>query len=268
MNDSTLAPQDYHLPEGLWLAWYSRSFYRAVARWRVKSFAYLFILVAAALVPDAVRMRAGLQRAFESLRASVAGQIPTIKIAGGHVETPEARPYLIPLGNGNRMAVDTTGKISSLAEGDLVALLTRDRLYVRASSTQTRTYDLSKVQPLIIDQSRIDQWIRWAEHWLPILLTPILLAGVYLGRLLEAALLTLLGTVVSQWLPAPVRGMTLLSLAIAALTPALVVEAAFDAGGMRFTGQTWLSMSLTLGYFFFALHSAADPSRPESQSFE
>lgn len=203
--------------------------------------------------------------ALKKIQTDIFSQIPTIRFENGQVVTPENRPYLLNFDKAKTPAVvilDTSGRITSLEGTGAQMLVTRTKIFIRQRTGETRIYDLSQsklTKPVVLSQENIAKLIRPFKYWAMGIFYGMLFALSYLKRLIEAFFIALVGLVLVAWMKAELDLGALLSLAIASMTPAMVLETVLGLTGKSFH-WIWIFWVLVIaGYFIFALNAASDP---------
>lgn len=143
--------------------------------------------------------------------------------------------------------IDTSGGITSLEGSEARVLLTRSLLYVRRSDTETRVFDLSHVRSFSMDRDRAVSWLGGLVIWLAALLAPVVLLGLYVFRLIQQLIGSLIGLLVARLSPGTLDFSARMRLVAVALTPALVTELALDLANKRppAWGLLWTVIAIT-----------------------
>ncbi len=253
---------NYSLPQAIWLSFYSAPMYRSISQsWRARSAVYLFLVLVLCWTPGFVMMHKTITLAFDSFRARILTQIPSLTIEKGQLRTPEDKPYILDwseAGTHLRVVIDTTGRYKTLEEAEAVVLITAKQAFVRRSLREVRTYEFSSVKDAVYDRAMVEKWVDRIEHWTPRLLYPALFLLSFLKRFIQALLVALIGILICHALEAKLNFAALFTLAIVSMTPSMVLGAALSAAGAQFPLQ-WLLLGLIgFGTFLFAINSATE----------
>ena len=200
---------------------------------------------------------------MQHLQADVLPKIPVLRFENGEFSTPEAKPYVLSFGSAKvpfDILIDTTGRTKSLEGRSEFMLMTKNQLFIRQRSGETRMYDLSKsrAKPFVLSPDRIEKALRPLKYWaLGALYLSIFIAS-FLKRLIQAFFIALLGLVLASLMKLELDLGALLSLAIVSMTPAMVLETLLGLAGKPVYVIWLLGTALILGYFLFALNAASD----------
>lgn len=253
----------------IWQSAYSASLYREVQHWRGKAFGYLAVLLALCWLPSLIQGQRAFKQMLSLVEKEVIQQIPVITYKNGSISTPENRPYVIRFGKDSKRLeciVDTSGKYQNLDNQTAQLLLTRDKLYIRKQSGEVRMYDLSKGKPqtFVVDQAFWQKILTALRRWTIPLLAPFIYALSYLKRLIQAFMIALIGLALVSALEVALDLGALLSLAIVAMTPAMLLQTVWSLTGLqhRYTWTLWTV--LILGNFLYAVNAAARPNTSDS----
>jgi hypothetical protein len=244
----------------LFMSFYSRSLYQDVGKnWKKISYLYLVLLLAVCQIPIMFMFHAELSEYFHREVPKIIKQVPVITISKGEVSVNVQMPYTIKDTEGNAplIIIDTTGQVTSLENSEAIALLTKTRLIIRRSSKETRSMDLSGIDSLVIDQSRIYDWIELFLDNFPFLLYPFALLFSFLFRMLQAIIFAAIGMYFAKSLKIPLSYRALLSLAIVSMTPSIILNTLYDYAGTNVSLWWFLNFMIALGYLFFAIKANA-----------
>jgi hypothetical protein len=251
----------FHLPM---LSFYSRAAYADVAHnWTGTGFGYLFLLLAFCWIPPMYKAQLGLSAFVRNDAPRFVDQLPEIRVTNGVVTCDAAQPVTIvdPDTREPVAIVDTTGSVSSLDGQKARMLVTRDRVIVRKSDVETRTFDMAQVQRFTVNAAKAREWLGLLERLLIPILYPFALAGSLLFRVLQALVGGLIAGLFAGSMQLTLRYGALLRLAIASATPGIVVGTLLSALGLHIPGWPFLAFALTMGYLFFGVRSAGAETR-------
>lgn len=249
----------FHIPV---LSFFSKELYREVGlHWKGVNFLYLFLLLAVCLMPTTIKIYFGFTNFVNNEAPAFIEQVPEITIDNGKVSINEPQPYYIKdPEKGDALAIiDTTGQITSLEDTDALCLLTGDKLITRKSKFENRTYDLSKVKKFVVNSERITGWLNIARKFLVVFVYPLALFGSYLFRIVQALIYAAIGLLFASWCKVTLSYPALLRLAVAAMTPCLLVKTIFGIAGIHLPCLTSLIfLIITLAYLYFAVKAIAE----------
>lgn len=244
-------------------SFYSRPFYREVAaRWRGASFLYLLLVLALCWIPFLWGVYGNWARFAGTEAEPLLAQIPPVTISGGVVTADVPQPHSITDGGTGTVfaIIDTTGQVQSLDDVDAKMLLTRTQLIVRKGERETRIYDLSSIENFSLDRDRVRGWLNVSAAWGPpfVYVLMILFSCVY--RVLQALVFALIGL---AFRPAP--GLApgypgVLSLALVAVTPAVIVKTVLDLVGATFPFRELVIALIAIAYLYLGVKASAVPS--------
>jgi hypothetical protein len=244
----------------LLLSFYSRDLYREVARtWKGAGLLYQLLVVALATVVVAIRLHIAIAQFQARYAQGVVEQIPAITIAHGVVSVNVPTPYTIrdPKDGKTLAIIDTTGQVTSLTGTEARVLLTRDKLVMKKGATETRVYDLSRVENFRMDRARATRWLSLFAGWFALACAPFMLAWFYLVRLILMLIFAAIALLAARVMRTDIGFAAAMRLTAVALTPAALLEVVLNATGTKphFMGAAWTLISAA--YLVFALRSVA-----------
>lgn len=241
------------------LSFYSQPLYQDVARnWRGTGFAYLLMLLALCWVPEMAKMQSGFSNFVRGEGAQIVRQIPAITITDGEVSTDVDTPYFIKDPEKGKVLaiIDLTGKYSSLEDNPADMLLTKHQVFTR-NNYEVRTYDLKNVKSFKLDANRVQGWLEIARTWLVPVLYPCVLLFSFVYRIVQALIYGLCGLIIAKIVKAELKYLTLLRLAVIAVTPAIILETIRSVAGFSIPFWSLLCFAIAMGYLYFAVSAAA-----------
>jgi hypothetical protein len=248
-------------------SFFSRDLYCEVARdWRGRSWLYLLVLLAICCIPTGIWMHVGLSNFAEEDAPKIIGQMPTVTITDGKVSIDADEPYHIKDPDTGKVLaiIDTTGQVTSLDGTDAVALLTGDRLFVKKDGNKTEIHDLSGVEAFSFDQDWLNLWLGRIAAWGATIAFPFLLLGSYVYRGVQALLYAAIGLFLNHVADAKLRFPAILSVAMVAVTPAVVLKTLIGTVGVDLP-QAWLVyFAVAMGYLYFGIQAGGAPADPDT----
>jgi len=250
--------------QAIYMSFFSKSLYKDVsANWRGISFLYLFLLLALTWIPLMFKLQSGLNSFIIDEAPKLIKQVPKITISKGEVKTEVEMPYFINDTNGKPlMVIDTTGRINSLeeTETEASALVTKNKFIIKKSAVETRTFDLSQIEELTIDQSAIYNIADAVRQWALIILYPLIALFSFIYRIIVALFYALIGLLFARTLKADLKYTGLISLSIIAMTPAIIISAAYNYLELRIPYWFLINFIISMSYLYFAVKANSEKS--------
>lgn len=252
-------------------ALYSKALYqRAYRQWRGKGFGYLFLLQAASLALFCLHFHIKTNQALLNELPKFSSQVPRITIEHGKASIDAEQPYLltetdtpakIPFA-----VLDTTGKVKTLAEAQATygssvkLLLTETELVMQNNPREQRIFQLKEVrEKFVIDRNKITEW---SKLFVTLFAPGMFLLGlpfIYLGRLILGLLYALAGLVQAHVLGREANFAGIYQVAILAMTPSILLNAATNLGMPEFPGFHFVCFIATIVYLVWGVDAATAP---------
>jgi Protein of unknown function (DUF1189) len=249
------------------LAFHSKEFYRDVSRtWRGASYVYLLLLLAVCWMPAACQVQKSWATFVDGQAARIVSQVPPITIEQGRVSVDADLPYTITDPETKRVVaiLDTTADMTSLSRSGALVMLGKEDVAVRKSPDEIRTYRLSGVRHLRIDRDQISLWMRRTKSIAGPFVYLLSLAGSYLFRMLEVLLLAVGGIGISRAMKVDLDFAALLSVAVMAITPGIVLRTLLYLGGVTVPFAWLLFLLIVLAYMAYGVAANRSPQTPET----
>jgi hypothetical protein len=244
------------------MSFYSRSLYQDVGKnWRKISFLYLLLLSAVCTIPFVFKIHSVVSDYLFREGPKIVEQIPVITIMKGTVTVDRPMPYVIkdPESNAPLAIIDTTGQVTSLKGSPAVALLTKKNLILRRSPTETWPYDLSEIDSLVIDRSKMYDWMETFVETFAYVFYPLALLSSFLFRTMQALLLAALGMLFAKGLKVSLGYRACISLAIVSMTPTILLNTLHNYLGIKMPFSWLIGALLSLCYLYFAVRANSEP---------
>ena len=251
----------FHVPA---LSFFSKKLYIDVGQnWKGVNFLYLLLLLTVCLIPTMINLHRGMSNFVNNEAPAIINQIPEITITDGRVSIKEAQPYYIIDADSNKplAIIDTTGRIDSLKETDALCLLTGNKVIMKKSNFENRTYDLSQIESFAINGEQITGWLQIGKKFLAVVIYPFALLGSYVYRIVQVLIYAAIGLLFASFCNTKLSYAALVRLAVVAVTPCIIVSTALGLAGTSLPGFLYLVMALV--YLFFAVKSNADIPVPQ-----
>jgi len=245
-----------HLPV---LSFFSKDLYRDVGlNWKGICFGYLFIFLAICWIPIMVKIHTGFARFVKNDAPTIVEQVPEIKITDGRVSIKEPQPHFIREPDTNQIigVIDTTGSIESPADANAFFLLT-DNSIITVSNIETRSIDLSQIKSFTISGDGIMKFLHTAKKYLIIIMYPLALLSSYVYRIIQALIYAAIGLLFASTCKVTLSYGALLRLAVAAMTPCMIIKMIFGLAGVAFPCIGILYILIILAYLYFGVYSCS-----------
>ena len=249
----------------LYMSFFSRSLYRDVGQnWKGVSFLYLLLLLAICWIPIMFKMHSAVSAYVADEVPKIVKQVPVITISNGEVSIDDDMPYIIvePEKDDPFIIIDTTGEYYSLDNTPARVLITRTELIMKKSPSETRIFDLSEIEYLKIDRQTVYGWVETFRDWFAFLLYPFLVVASYIYRIAQVLLYAAIGLIIAKNLEVALDYQSLISLAIVADTPAIIVNALYNYGDIAMPFWWLICFMIAMGYLFFGIRANAGDESP------
>jgi hypothetical protein len=240
------------------MSFYSRSLYQDVAmHWKKISILYLLLLLAVCLIPLTYKTRASVSDYVLREAPKIIKQFPVVSISKGQVSVDVPMPYTIrdPESNAPLIIIDTTGQMTSLAGSEAIVLLTKTKLLFKREPKESRVLELSDIDSLVIDQSRLYDWMETFLEYFVFVLFPVALFFTFLFRMIQAVISSIIATSCNKYFKLHFKYYPLLSLSIVSMTPAIILDTIYNYFELSIPFWWLIDLAVALGYLIFALKS-------------
>lgn len=261
--------KQYSILQAMYMSFFSKDLYQDVRKnWKGNAFPYLFVITAIFIIPMTFKMHLAISEFMTKEAPQFTQQIPDIKIKNGQVSTPEAKKYILKdPDKGEPFAViDTTGATKTL-EPNTYFLLTKNQFITKKEDgSETRIYDLSKIDDLTLDQATINKWSDLTKNWLALAIYPFILLGIFIFRIVQALLYAIAGFVVTKVLRTHFSYQSLTRLSVIAMTPVIIADSIIGFTDTKIPYLDWGYIAITLVFLVFGILVAKnnkDQIKPE-----
>ncbi len=255
-----------HIPV---LSFFSKTLYRDVCtQWKGTGFAYLLLLLAVCWIPAVVRMHVGLSGFIDNDAPKIVTQIPKVSIVNGKASIEEPQPYYIRVPETDKalVVIDTTGKITSLADTDALGLVTKTEVIFKENQIETRTFSFKKIKSFTLDQNRITAWLATAKKFAAIVFYPQVLLGSFAVRIIQLLLYAVIGMLFSSLCKCKRKYVELLRLSVVAVTPCIIIKTILGIAEISVPVAGLWYFLITMVYLFFGVKAASMEENPTSES--
>lgn len=253
--------KQYPTIRSLYMSFYSKSFYKDVARnWNSTGFLYLFLLVLLCIIPMMFSFQEAVSAFVADEAPGIVRQVPEVKITKGKISIDKPMPYIIndPDKGLPLIIIDTTGKITSLDGSPATILITESKIVMKKSSVETRTFNLSEIDNFYLDRSMVYKFLDIISDWLTVLVFPFALIFSFLCRILQVLLYSVFGLLFAHILKTGINYKTLVRLTAISITPAVIFGTVRDYLHISVPYWSWISFLIAMSYLFFALKVSSE----------
>ncbi|MFO7871403.1 MAG: DUF1189 domain-containing protein [Kiritimatiellia bacterium] len=243
------------------LSFFSKEVYRdAALRWKGTGLLYLLLLLAVCWFPAFLRLKSDFSNLVREEAPAIISQIPEFRIQDGKASIDEPQPYYITNPEtGEAIAViDTTGTITSFEEAGAMCLITEDRLTYRQDKSRRETFEFKDIKEWTVDGEKAAVWLKRINGLMLPVIFPAVVLFSYPFRIIQALIYALIGILFARWCNSERSYVSLLRLAVVALTPALVVHTVLTAAEITLPlGGLWYFLA-SMGYLYFGVRAAGE----------
>lgn len=253
----------------------SGDLYREVAQvWQGTCFPYLLLLLTVCWIPATVQLQLAFNDFVRNDAPKVISQVPQVTIVDGTAFVDASQPYFIvdPETNAPVFIIDTTGRYTSLRGTGAYGLLTGREAIVQKSKYETRTFTFENVEQFSIDAQRVTGWLETARRYAIPVMFPFAVAGSFLYRLVQVLIYALLGMLMAALCKRKLQYLTLVRLAVVAVTPCIIVATLLGIFDVRLPlAGLWYFLA-AMAYLFFGVRISGNgsdqASEPDSQPLQ
>jgi hypothetical protein len=251
----------YSIVHPLFMSFFSKDFYQDVGRnWKGFSFVYLLFVLFLCWIPTMITLQHQMSDFVHKSAKGFLVQIPKITILRGELSIDEKEPYFIrDPENGEVFAIiDTTGHYASLDDGSAKILITKKKVILRKSMRETRTFDLSDIENFVLDQDLIAKWMKTFEKWFVFILLPLAVFGSFLYRTVQVLIYAAIGILFSKAVKIRLGFQSLMSIAIMAITPVLIVNILIGLTKVSIPLWSLWCFIIAMGFLYYGVKANAD----------
>ena len=260
----------YSLLHAPFLSFFSKDLYKDVGQnWKGIAALYLLLLLAFCWIFVSWTFHSKVSQSIANEAPPFIEQIPEITIKDGNVSINEPEPYFISVPETKEVIaiIDTTGQYDSLDNTEAYLLLTKNTLIVRNSETETRVYDLSKIDNFFLDQAIINKFVSIFNAYFPFVFYVLAVIFSFMFRLVLVLLYGVIGLLFCKIANVKLDYQTLIRLAVIAITPAILLDTVLEISGITLPLFWLISFALAMFYLYFGVRANKVQSMPETLSF-
>ena len=222
-----------------------------------KSFLLLLFLVSVLALPGFIRLSFVIHEVKREYVDATVYKLPVMEVINGRVTSSVKQPYEIYLDGELLFVLDTSGQISSLSDSGAWAYMGKDHLavYDDEERTRIRTFDFSNTDYVMFDPIST---VRTMNAIYPFIFPVVLLisiAGLYAFRLLQIIVVSAAALLLLHFRGRKVAFDGLMSVAVLALVPSMVIETVLNMANIYFPGRGWFLFFLIVGYMWRGLRA-------------
>ena len=245
-----------HLPL---FSFFSRKLYRDVGQnWKGANFSYLFLLLAICCILPTLNVRNKIVNSFDNNQLQIINQLPDIHIKNGRVDMDQQKPLYITQAGKPVAIIDTTGSMNYIADDNVMALLTSDKLIIRRGPNQFNTLNLSEVADFRLNKEIATEWLQLAKSTIAPLSYGLFLLLSYIFAVLSMLVVATGGLIFSMALHGSLKFSGAVRIATTAVTPAIILITAAAAFGQSIPGIAYVAV--TLLYLFIGIKACSKPA--------
>ena len=247
--------------EALYLAFFSRPFYRNVAL-HARGFllGYLLFMIALLWIPQMMSIKSELGDIFAKDAPHYVRQVPEITIKDGRASIKEPVPYMIYREDGKTpFAVIDTSAQRAPAPGAAYIVVTATDLFIHKNDTGYWGFKLKDFgSDATVNRRVIYEWLDAFQSTVPILLYPFVVVFTFLMYIGLAMLTALLGGTMAKRIGLALDLRGLVRLAVVSYTPALILQAAHAILEIPFPYSLPVSFAVSIGYMYYGVLACAE----------
>lgn len=252
----------YNYLQAWWLAFYSRDFYRDVGQqWRGIGLLYLLSLLAVCLLLSSVKLQRMVDYFVTQIAPPIAAKLPDMTIEHGKLKTSAEMPYTITeASTGRKLAViDTTGKVTNLAQSQAAYLLTENSLFYRDATGQAKEFAFAQLPAMQITKANVDQFLQQVKHKAVYYIAGFLFINYLATLMLLVVLFSIFSVICARQLNVNLGYKSLLRLTAIAFTPLILLVLLDSLFPVAVPYQMLIFFFLAIFYIYFAIRA----NRPE-----
>lgn len=236
-----------------------------------KSFLLLLLIVSILAVPGFLRLSLVIHEVKREYVDPTIYKLPVMEVINGRVTSSVKQPYEISLNGELLFVLDTSGKIPSLSESGAWAYMGTDHLavYDDQERTRIRTFDFSTTDYVMFDPISTAQTMNAIYPFIFPVVLLVSVAGLYAFRLLQILVVSSAALLLLHYRGRKASFEALMSVAVWALVPSMVIETLLNMAQIYFPGRGWFLFFLIAGYMWRGLRvhlaGAEDEGGPEDK---
>ena len=249
------------------MAFYSKEFYRDVAwEWRGTGFGYLFILVGFVSLMMCVELHQKTQKLPAEVRPFLEKFPEELTITKGVISTKESLPYIFndPDTKEPMVIIDTSQEKPPADLGSVKVFVARTKIAFQKSKYETRVFDLSSIDNLVLTPKKLEQWVETFFKWIAAVLFPFVLAWFYFYRIIQALLFSIATVILLKVFKTQLGYGAALRLTVMAMSAPLLVLELVEIASHRVPRAGTIYFFAVLGLIFLAAHAQKE-APPQSQ---
>ncbi|OAI46744.1 hypothetical protein AYO45_06195 [Gammaproteobacteria bacterium SCGC AG-212-F23] len=249
----------YHFFQAFYLSFYSRDFYRDVAKnWGAEVVLYLLTFLFGCWLLASVPIQRNIGELYRVLTTHIFSQLPAeIIIEKGAIETTEHRPYLINEPSSKKVIaiIDISGKYHNLDQAKTDLLITKSEIIYRDHDSQVQVKKVSPDWNYHIKSAELPTILKAPVNFAWLILLPFLLGISFAYRLIQAVIYAVFGKVFAVLMQISISYTNVFKLAVMTLTPSILLGTLCDFFSVHIP-HLWLSyFMISMGYLIYAVNA-------------
>jgi len=249
----------YKFYEGLWLSLFSKDFYKDVAtNWKGKAFLTLGFLLFVCWIPLCVKFHISMSKWIKTEGMEVVNQMPEVTIVNGEISIDKEMPYFVTSKEDGKVLIvfDTTGKYTNLQDLDAQALVTGSMIYMRKSTHEIRSYDMSQVQNFTMTKAQLKNWVEMFRKYFFFVFFIFAWIFSFVYRFFQSVFYGLFGIAFARILKVPLDFTAIVQLSVLSLTLPVIIKTGLWVFDKNIPYFYLISFVISMSYLFFGIKSA------------
>ena len=235
-------------------------FYRSIKDNKFsRSFVYLLLLFLIIYFINGTRTFVVTRIVVDELTTNLNMNIPEFRLENGEFSFEGKMPYYISSSTNEVFVIDTTGQVteSVLKDVGFGMLITKDRVYLKNSQLETRTFSLTELKGITLNKSDVAEFLPKLS-WIAIIFIAFGFIFVLGWKLINAVILALLGLIANAALKGRLKFNNLLNISIYALTLPMLIQLAVNLYGYPLPRFGLIYWGISILYVALAVKSCRD----------
>lgn len=233
-----------------------------------KSFIYLLLLFLIIYSINGTKAFILTRMVMDELAVDLSVNVPEFKLENGEFIFEGNMPYYISSSTNEAFIIDTTGQVteSALKDVGVGMLITKDKVYIKRSEIETRSFSLTELKGIILTKADILDFLPKLS-WIVFIFIVFGFIFVLSWKLLNAVILALLGLAANSILKSKLKFNNLLNISIYALTLPMLIQLAINLYGYPLPNFWLIYWGISLLYVVLAVKNCRDEeNEPDAMS--
>lgn len=233
-----------------------------------KSFIYLLLLFLIIYSINGTKAFILTRMVMDELAVDLSVNVPEFKLENGEFIFEGNMPYYISSSTNEAFIIDTTGQVteSALKDVGVGMLITKDKVYIKRSEIETRSFSLTELKGITLTKADILDFLPKLS-WIVFIFIVFGFIFVLSWKLLNAVILALLGLAANSILKSKLKFNNLLNISIYALTLPMLIQLAINLYGYPLPNFWLIYWGISLLYVVLAVKNCRDEeNEPDAMS--